>query len=170
MYESNLQIMPAPVRAGQPETLTISVRDRGQVVSTLAPAHEKEMHTFIVSKDLAEFAHVHPSREGDALVLPHTFHAAGEYTVILDYQQPGRGQVVDRHPVTVEGAPRNAVPLAESPAVQCADGVQLALHRDAVIHAGEAAMLHFDVTDVATAIPVDDLEPYLSERWPISPY
>lgn len=163
MYRSHLQMHPAPAQAGQQVTLTLTVRDgEGRAVPRLTPSHEKPMHLFVVSKDLRHFAHVHPSLTGDSFLIQHTFAAAGEYTLFVDYQQPGRGQVVDRHTVHVEGAaPPVAAALTESPRTQRADGLEVTLHSDAELRAGEAAMLHFDVTDAATGKPVVDLEPYL---------
>jgi hypothetical protein len=163
MYRTHLRMHPAPAQAGQPVTLTLTVRDgEGRAVSRLTPSHEKPMHLFVVSKDLRHFAHVHPSLAGDSFRVQHTFAAAGEYTLFVDYQQPGRGQVVDRHSVHVEGAARPvAVALTESPRTQRADGLEVTLHGDGEIRAGEAAMLHFDVTDAATGKPAVDLEPYL---------
>jgi hypothetical protein len=163
MYRTHLQMHPAPAQAGQPVTLILTVRDgEGRAVSRLTPSHEKPMHLFVVSRDLHYFAHVHPSLAGDSFRVQHTFAAAGEYTLFVDYQQPGRGQVVDRHKVHVEGAARPvAAALTESPRTQRADGLEVTLHSDAELRAGQAAMLHFDVTDAATGKLVVDLEPYL---------
>jgi hypothetical protein len=122
------------------------------------------MHVMIVSRDLRHFAHVHPSVEGESYRLEHTFSEGGEYVVVLDYQEPGRGQVVDRHRIEVEGPTRASAPLEESPREQRADGIQLSLTIDRELRAGEGAMLHFTVTDVATTEPVDDLELYLGAR------
>lgn len=162
-YRTHLQLHPAPAQAGQSVTLTLTVRNgEGRAVSRLTPSHERPMHLFIVSRDLRHFAHVHPSLAGDAFRVQHTFAAAGEYTLFVDYQQPGRGQVVDRHNVHVKGAtsPVTAA-LTESPRTQRADGLEVTLHSDAELRAGEAAMLHFDITDAAAGKPVVDLEPYL---------
>jgi hypothetical protein len=163
MYRTDLWIHPAPSQEGQPVTLSLTVRDeQGRAVTRLTPSHEKAMHLFVVSRDLRHFAHVHPSLAGDSFRVQHTFAAAGEYTLFVDYQQPGRGQVVERHNVQVEGAARPAAAaLTESPRTQRVDGLEVTLSSDAEIRAGEAAMLHFDVTDAATGKPVVDLEPYL---------
>ncbi|MBE4750945.1 hypothetical protein G4177_22495, partial [Corallococcus sp. ZKHCc1 1396] len=60
MYRTHLQMHPAPAQAGQPVTLTLTVRDgEGRAVSRLTPSHEKPMHLFVVSRDLRHFAHVH---------------------------------------------------------------------------------------------------------------
>ena len=35
-------------------------------MSKLTPAHERDMHLFVVSKDPRHFAHVHPSQAGES--------------------------------------------------------------------------------------------------------
>ena len=75
-YRTHLQVHPAPAPAGQPVTLTLTVRDgEGRAVSRLTPSHEKPMHLIVVSKDLRHFAHVHPSLVGDSFRVQHTFAA-----------------------------------------------------------------------------------------------
>ncbi|AKU98702.1 secreted protein [Labilithrix luteola] len=123
------------------------------------------MHLMIVSTDLHHFAHVHPVADGDGFRLEHTFEEGGEYLLVVDYQQPGRGQIVDRHRVHVEGAvKRPAEVLAKSPLRQRVDGLELALKIEGELHAGEGAMLHFDATDAETGLPVADLELYLGAK------
>ena len=163
LYRTNVDTHPAVAQAGQPTTLTITVRDgSGHAVSQLANFHEKPMHVIIVSKDLAHFAHVHPTVDGSSFRVEHIFEDAGEHFIIVDHQQPGRGQVVDRHVVRIAGTTTpEAPPLVESDDTQRADGLALTLRKDANLRAGEAAMLHFDVTDANTGDPVMDLEPYL---------
>jgi hypothetical protein len=154
---------PAAAQAGQSVTLTFTVRDgAGLTVSELPLAHQQPMHSIIISKDLRRFAHLHPSFNGSSLRLEHTFADAGEYLVILDYQEPGRGQVVDTHRVHIAGpAPSAASVLTESDGTERAEGLEMTLRTDAEVRAGQAVMLHFDVKDVATGKPVLDLEPYL---------
>lgn len=163
MYRTEVQVLPAPVQAGQPATLSITVRDgNGREVSQLTPSHEKPMHLFVISRDLRRFAHLHPSVAGASFRAPHTFEDAGEYLLFVDYQQPGRGQVVDRHSVHVTGPARPAAAaLTESPRTQRADGLELTLRSEGELRAGKGVTLHFDVSEVATGKPVVDLEPYL---------
>jgi hypothetical protein len=167
MYRSEVQTSPSSQQAGKPVTLRFTVRDdAGRSVPELTLSHEKPMHVMIVSTDLRHFAHVHPTADGDAFRLEHTFEEPGEYLVVVDYQQPGRGQVVDRHRVHVEGGgvrtPSEA--LTESPRTQRADGLELTLQSEGELRAGEGAMLHFDTADAETRRPVTDLEPYLGAR------
>jgi Cu+-exporting ATPase len=165
MYHSDVQTSPSRPSAGEQATLRFSVKDdAGRVVSDLPYAHEQAMHVMIVSRDLRHFAHVHPSVEGESFRLEHTFSEGGEYVVVVDYQEPGRGQVVDKHRVEVEGPTRASAPLEESTREHRADGIQLSMMIDRELRAGEGAMLRFTVTDAETGEPVDDLELYLGAR------
>ncbi len=165
MYTSDVQMSPSRPQAGQPVTLRFTIRDAsGRTVPELTHGHEKPMHLMIVSKDLHHFAHVHPTAEGGSFVLQHTFEDGGEYFLVVDYQEPGRGQVVDRHRVQIEGRERTPAPLTESPRTQRAGGLELTLQSEGELRAGEGALLHFDATDVETRSPVADLEPYLGAK------
>lgn len=161
---SRLELKPAAPEAGRPVTLALSVLDReGRAVSRLAPSHQAPLHLFVVSRDLRQFAHLHPSPAGDAFTVTHTFEAAGEYLVLADYQRPGAGQGIDRHTVTVRGRARAPAPLTETSTTQRSAGLEVTL-RSGPLRAGEGAMLHFDVTDATTRTPVTNLQPYLGAR------
>jgi len=165
MYRSEVQTRPSPPRAGDPVALQFTIRDgEGRPVPQLQLAHEKPMHLMIVSKDLDHFAHVHPSSEGDGFRLVHRFDEGGDYLLVADYQQPGRGQVIDRHQIHVEGVSRPAVSVEESPRTQRTDDLELTLRTEGELRAGEAAMLHFDAVDMKTGSPVADFEPYLGAK------
>lgn len=166
MYTSNVQVSPSRPQAGEAVTLYLTVRDAsGRTVPELTLSHERPVHMMVVSRDLRQFAHVHPAAEGDGFRLEHTFDEGGEYFLLVDYQQPGRGQIVDRHRVHVDGASRTtAGALEESPRQQRADGLELTLRSENELRAGEGAMLQFDAADAETGLPAGDLEPYLGAK------
>ncbi|MBX3130450.1 MAG: hypothetical protein KF718_27270 [Polyangiaceae bacterium] len=166
LYTSEVQTSPSPPPAGQPVTLYLTVRDdSGRAGPELMPSHERPMHLLIISTDLRHFAHVHPAADGDRFRFEHTFEEGGEYFLVVDYQQPGRGQIVDRHRVHVEGAVHvTAGPLQESPRQQRAGGLELTLRSEGELRAGEGATLRFDAADAETGLPVADLEPYLGAK------
>jgi hypothetical protein len=159
MYQTAVDMRPARALAGQPVTLTLTVRDgSGPAVSKLPLAHEQPMHVIVISRDLEHFAHLHPSWDGSSLIVEHTFEDAGEYVVVLDYQEPGNGQVVDKHRVHIAGAAAPTLPVLKASAgTERADGLELKLHIEGEIRAEQAAMLHFDVKDTATGECVNDL-------------
>lgn len=159
-----LRSQPTPL-PNRPVTLTLAFRDiAGNIVRELPRTHEKPVRVLIVSKDLRRFAHEHPITAGDSFRLTHTFAEAGEFFLIVDYQGPNHGQIVDRHRVRVGGPAPSIVPLIESPRSQRTDGLEFTLRTEGELRKGEVAVLHFDVTDVATNLPVANLEPYLGTK------
>ena len=166
MYHSAVRTFPSPPRAGQPAVIRVTVRDaRDRAVLDLEPSHERLMHVAIVSRDLRHFAHVHPEPDGTSFRVEHTFAEGGEHLLFADYQQPGRGQVVDRHPIRVEGSVRPAAePLGVSPPSVRTGGVELKLQVDGELFARQSALLRFDVADAQTGQAVADLEPYLGAK------
>ena len=72
---------PGQIRANESATLAFTVKDpKGVVLKDLQIVHEKPMHLLIVSKDLAEFYHVHPEPTADGSYrVQHTFLNGGDY-------------------------------------------------------------------------------------------
>jgi hypothetical protein len=162
MRQSDLEVNPPQLAAGEAAALRITVRDAsGSPTLRLPLAHGKALHAIIVSADLDYFAHVHPSPEESAFVIRHTFEEGGEYLLILDYQTPSGEPALDRHSLSVRGPRRAHSPLAESPRRQKAGELELTLRNDSQLRAGVPTTLHFDVTHAETQLPVNDLERYL---------
>src|SRR5437870_3016138 len=58
---AELEIEPAQPAAGQPALLRFTIKDTlGRAIRFLQFVHERPMHLIVVSRDLAEFAHIHP--------------------------------------------------------------------------------------------------------------
>ncbi len=164
-YQSEVRTRPAKPLVGEPVTLHFTVRDRaGRPVRELPRSHEKPLHVLLVSKDLRYFAHLHPAADGDSYRVEHRFETGGEYLVFADYQQPGRGQIVDRHALRVGGTAPPPAPLVETSRTQRAAGLELTLRTEGDPRGTETVQLHFDVTDEETGLPAADLEPYLGAR------
>jgi hypothetical protein len=97
--EYRLDVMPQRGRRSGLSALQLAVRDphTNATVSDFATIHEKTFHLFIVSRDLAYFAHVHPEPQaGGTFLLRHEI-PAGEYMLLADFL-PGGGssQMVQR--------------------------------------------------------------------------
>ena len=105
---------PGQIQADQTVMLSFTVKDKqGAVVKDLPIVHEKPMHVLVVSKDLAEFYHIHPEQQqsdGSYRVL-HTFPNGGDYKIYADFTPKESAQVVEQIPVKVSGTERAAVPL-----------------------------------------------------------
>ncbi|MDQ3714348.1 MAG: hypothetical protein M3388_19330, partial [Acidobacteriota bacterium] len=62
-FRMDFKAEPTEIKAGVPATLFFTVKDKqGGVVKDLQIVHEKPMHLLVVSKDLAEFYHIHPEQ------------------------------------------------------------------------------------------------------------
>lgn len=88
-----------PPIAHEKITLNIHLNDPlGEPITNLDISHERKLHTFIVSKELDVFAHIHAEDFEQGLAgekngtyqLEYTFPHAGEYVVGLDYMLQGK--------------------------------------------------------------------------------
>lgn len=157
---------PEQAQAGQPTTLTFTVKDQqGATVKDLQIVHEKPMHLLIVSKDLAEFYHVHPEPSPDGSYrVTHTFPNGGDYKLYADFTPQGAVQVVEQIDVTVAGSERPKVALVpDTKFEKVIDGLKIVMRRSADIKAGQELTLDFQAFDAATGEPATDLQNYLGE-------
>ncbi len=73
---------PSEIEAGTPAALSLTVKDKqGITVKDLSIVHEKPMHLLLVSKDLAEFYHIHPEEQqaDGSYLVSHVFPNGGDY-------------------------------------------------------------------------------------------
>lgn len=157
---------PATIKAGEPTKLTFTVKDgSGAVVRKLAVVHEKTLHLLVVSKDLADFSHIHPEANADgSLSVTHTFASGGSYLLYADYKPEGGKATVDTIPVTVDGPQRAPVALvADTTLVKSVEGLTVTMRPDGALKPGSPATIYFDVKDAASGKPVTNLEKYLGE-------
>jgi len=133
-------------------------------VSHLLDVHERPFHLFIVSRDLATFAHVHPERQPDgAFRVAHDL-PPGEYVLLADFlPSGGTSQFVHKAIVT----PGYSGPLFESlpdiplmPSEHVVAGLRIRLEAPSPA-ARRPSVLRVQVSDAVTGTPVTDLEPYL---------
>lgn len=158
---------PAQIQAGIPAELSFTVKDRqGATVKDLPIVHEKPMHVLVVSRDLAEFYHIHPEQqEADGTYrVRHTFPNGGEYKIYTDFTPKDSDQVVEQIDVKVSGTERVKTPLqADAKLEKTVDGLRVVMNPDAEIKAGKEVMLNFQVFDAASNKPATDLQNYLGE-------
>jgi Heavy metal binding domain len=164
-YRLDVSVLPSRTGSGA-EGFRFVVRDptANEAVSSFVEVHERIFHLFVISRDLAQFAHIHPERRNDGSFEVKHQVPAGEYMLIADFL-PGGGtpQTVQRAIVT----PGYKGPLFGShadlkpgPVERVVEGLRIRLHAERVVALREAA-LRFEVLDAATGAPVTDLEPYL---------
>ncbi len=157
---------PGQVLAGTPASLIFTVKDKqGSVVKDLQIVHEKPLHLLIVSKDLAEFYHVHPEPSADGSYrVEHKFPNGGDYKLYADFTPPNAKQVVERIDVKVSGAERPKVALvADTRLEKSVDGLKVTMTPSVEIKAGQELTLDFAAFDAATGKPATDLQNYLGE-------
>ena len=157
---------PGSIQAGAPVTLAFTVKDKqGAIVRDLPIVHEKPMHLLIVSKDLAEFYHVHPEQSDDGSYrVQHTFPNGGEYKLYADFTPKDSVQVVERIDVKVGGQERPKEPLiADTNYTKTVSGLKVVMEPDGELKGGAEVMLNFQVFDAASGKPATDLQNYLGE-------
>jgi hypothetical protein len=140
----------------------------GEQVKDFYITHEKLFHLFIVSQDMSEFQHIHPTLEPDGsfrieTVLP----LAGNYKIYSDiYPRDGAPQVLQQNISTagyatdLMAAPARIV--SDKSLTRLADGMKIELKLEpADIIAGQPVALKYHLTDAKTGEPIRDLVPYL---------
>ncbi len=163
-YKAEFATEPADVKAGEPVTLSFTVKDtKGAAVRDLQVVHEKPMHLLVVSNDLVEFNHLHPEPQADgSLKVTHTFPNGGAYKLYADFTPPNASQIVDRLDINVAGdAPRERAALVVDKTTKNVDGLRVTMRPDKQLRAGEELMLNFAVADARTGKPATDLQSYL---------
>ena len=165
-FKVDFKSEPGTMQAGQPSMLAFTVKDKqGGVVKDLPVVHEKPMHLLIVSKDLADFYHVHPEQSADGSYrVSHVFSNGGEYRLYADFTPKGAVQVVEQIDVKVAGTERAKVALAaDSKFEKSVDSLKVVMKPGAEIKAGQELMLDFQAFDAASGKPATDLQNYLGE-------
>ncbi|MGH9386785.1 MAG: heavy metal-binding domain-containing protein [Vicinamibacterales bacterium] len=169
-YVVKVTTEPKLVRAGQKTRFhfTITHPITGARVDAFADVHDKLFHLFVVSRDLKEFAHIHPERLADgSFVIEHTLPKAGHYVLFCDFMPVGGGPQLVATPLVTAGFDGDIASAApnlkeDDSFVKTVDGVKVELltERRKLIAGDESDMLiHFE--DVAAGQPVKDLQRYL---------
>jgi hypothetical protein len=152
-----LELLTSELAGDVPGEVALVIRDReGSPVTAFDVAHEKELHLVVVSRDLASFAHLHPTRDPDGTWRVATPPLpAGSYRVYADVVPSGAANVVLGADLTVPGdhEPRRPAP---SRAVTV-DGYQVTI--DGSLVPGQTSELAVSVR--RDGVAVTDLEPYL---------
>ena len=130
--------------------------------------HDKLFHLFIVSEDMSEFQHIHPTLEPDGTFTIETVLAhAGNYKIYSDiYPHEGAPQVLQQYITTAGytndllGARARLTP--DSSLTKIADSMKIDLKLEpSQIIAGQPVALKYHLTDSKTGEPIRDLIPYL---------
>jgi hypothetical protein len=142
--------------AGEPFRFRIT-DSGGEAVQEFEVAHERELHLIVVGRDLATFAHLHPSQASDgtwSVDLPAL--APGAYRAFADFSVADGPELTLGVDLTVPGSSRPA-PLPPTRDTTTVDDYEVALAGTPV--AGTDAEVELTVS--RDGEPVSDLEPYL---------
>lgn len=142
-------------------------KTREQVKDFLV-THDKFFHLFIVSQDMSEFQHIHPTLDRDGnFTIETVLPIAGNYKIYSDfYPYNGAPQVLQQN-ITTAGYTSDLLSARaqlkpDSSLTRIADGmkIELKLEPENII-AGQRVALKYHLTDAGTGQPIRDLVPYL---------
>lgn len=105
-YSATIASSPAPLAAGHATTFDVSVfAPGGSRVVQFDPVHTQTMHMIVVSEDLEDFLHLHPTLQpqGD-LEAGATLSLPQPYGVFLEYQPTGAKEQLTRVRLSPAGA------------------------------------------------------------------
>lgn len=185
-YTSTMTVTPDPPEVGKPAHVTFQVTgpDGPGAKIDYEVVHEKEAHLLLISRDLAEYQHLHPEKGADgSWGITVNFPAPGPYRFFLDVTPKDQSQQVLRSDVTVPGeapapaaelkvdlAPKTVTGVAPGPGLSSghsshaaagdpSGGVKVELKTDPSPLKAGPATLTYRLT--ANGKPVRDLEHYL---------
>jgi len=131
------------------------VDDEGTAVTTFAQLHERPLHLIVLSRNLVDYLHLHPTMDASGewrVDVPSL--APGSYRVFADFQPEGAANLTLGTDITVPGeAPATELPQPE--AVAIVDDYTVTLAADPIVGDNE---LRFSVERSGTAVTT---EPYL---------
>lgn len=169
-FRLRVETTPKVVRAGQRTTFRFTVHHplTGAQAREFAVMHDKLFHLFIVSRDMQEFAHVHPEYHPDgSFTIEHTLPKPGHYVLYSDFLALGGGAQVVTTPLVTAGVDTDIVAsqarlTPDLPWIRTADGVKITLTNEpTTLIGGEEVDLLFRFSDAATDAPIADLQRYL---------
>lgn len=169
-FTLKVETTPRLLKPGQPIKFRFSVHHpiTGEPARDFAVMHEKLFHLFVISRDLEEFAHIHPEQHADgSFTIEHTLPKPGQYKLFADFLPMGGGAQITGYPIATVGVDMDLVAAAakltpDATLTKVADGVKVELLNErATILGGEEVDLVFRFTDAKTDAPLSDLEKYL---------
>jgi len=164
--EYRLDVTTSARPGGGVSGFRVVVRDpeTGDPVSSFVEVHERPFHLFIVSRDLAQFAHLHPEHKDDGSFEVRHDLDPGEYVLFADFLPAGgTPQLVHRAIVTPgHSGPLFAQPTEIPPGAleQIVGGLRIRLETPSLVPRRET-VVRFHISDATTGSPVRDLQPYV---------
>src|ERR1051325_5239329 len=166
-YPVTITTEPRLVKAGQKFTFHIAVKHplTGEQIKEFGEVHDKLFHFFVVSRDMTQFAHVHPVLQKDgSLTLEHVLPQPGQYVLFSDFMPVGGGPQLVTTPIVTagfEGDILSQLPnlKADTSFRKSANGTTVELQIEpAKLIAGEEADIPIHFSDEKSDAPVKDLQ------------
>jgi len=163
-YRVEAELLPRSDGGASRVRLAVRDPESDALVSGFVDLHERPFHLFVISRDLEQFAHVHPVQDASGVFeLDHPL-APGIYLLIADFLPTGgTSQLVHRMVVTPGyRGPLFALPpaLAVGASEQVVSGVRIRMMVESP--APRRPMpIRFEIADASSGAPVTDLEPFL---------
>lgn len=158
---------PATLSPGGPTRFTYHLTNAatGGALTDIIVAHEAPMHLIAVSRDLAQFQHVHPTPTGQPgeFAIEMTFPVAGPYLLYSEFVRPGDQKVVHQQAIAVGTPSGLAGQIAEDRVAKVIGTTRVTLLPSDTILAGRATRQLFRLEDVVTGTGIHDLQAYLGE-------
>jgi len=144
--------------AGRPGELGLTITGPdGRPVTDYAVEHDKELHLIVVGRDLADYAHVHPTRDDDGVwTVAAPPLMPGSYRVFADFTPTGGDALTLGADLVVPGD-HQPVALPAASATSTIDDFEVSF--DGELVGGTESEL--TVLVARNGQPVTDLQPYL---------
>ncbi|WP_143171065.1 hypothetical protein [[Phormidium ambiguum] IAM M-71] len=158
--------VPSKITPKTSVPLVIELQDKdGQPLAKFENFQEQLMHLIVVSDDLQNFSHIHPTSIGNGrFEVQANFPSSGGYTLFSDYKPAGKAEQVSVLKAQVPGQPPAPSKIDPTTTKTLGDTrVNLKLSQS-TIKAGQEVHLIFNLQDAATNQPLNDLQPYLGEK------
>lgn len=166
-YTAELKLNNEQVESGKPVELTFQIKDpKGKNVSDLEIVHEKPMHLFMVSEDLSQYFHEHPTRQTDGTYkLPYTFPNGGKFKVFIDFKPLDDEQTVESFDVDVAGEKPEKIELKpETNFEKTVEDLLVKMKPNTDLTKQKDIILNYEIFDSETKKPANDLQNYLGAK------
>ncbi len=165
-YGFEVEATPPAIAPGVDVTLLLRITDpmTGAIARDFEEVHERRLHLFVVSSDLAWFVHDHPTPSPDGRWrIPVRFPRSGAYQLIADFYPTGDAPQLVQRTVLVGGPGLTwpAPQLVRDDARPKVDGEVAVTIVAGELRARQAGFLHASLTAARTGRPIADLELYL---------
>jgi hypothetical protein len=168
-YTVRVATEPRAVKAGARTKFRIVIEHplTGKPVTEFAEVHDRLFHFFIVSRDMTQFFHEHPTIEKDgSFTIEHVIPTAGHYMLFSDFMPVGGGPQMIATPLVTagfDGDIASSMPgLKPDAMTKTVNGVKVELQIEpAKLVSGEEADVPIHFEDEKTGEPVKDLQRYL---------